>query len=152
MLLTKFGKNPTKHVEEEANCEKERKKKKKKFWNRKKEISLPAEIDRRLILDPRTEIESLKLMNMYDILWPCCVTWTNYSIFSEFDILTPVTPNWPQTDIWPHNRDRGSQADEHVWVLWPCCVTWTNYSIFSEFDLLTPVTPNDPRLTLDPIT
>ena len=26
MLLTKFGKNPTKHVEEEANCEKERKK------------------------------------------------------------------------------------------------------------------------------
>ena len=25
MLLTKFGKNPIKHVEEEANCEKERK-------------------------------------------------------------------------------------------------------------------------------
>ena len=27
MLLTKFGKNPIKHVEEEADCEKERKKK-----------------------------------------------------------------------------------------------------------------------------
>ena len=30
MLLTKFGKNPIKHVEEEANCEKERKKERKK--------------------------------------------------------------------------------------------------------------------------
>ena len=27
MLLTEFGKNPIKHVEEEADCEKERKKK-----------------------------------------------------------------------------------------------------------------------------
>ena len=27
MLLTKFGKNPIKHVEEEADCEKERRKK-----------------------------------------------------------------------------------------------------------------------------
>ena len=30
MLLTKFGKNPIKHVEEEADCEKERKKKERK--------------------------------------------------------------------------------------------------------------------------
>ena len=30
MLLTKFGKNPIKHVEEEADCEKERKKERKK--------------------------------------------------------------------------------------------------------------------------
>ena len=31
MLLTKFGKNPIKHVEEEADCEKERKKERKKL-------------------------------------------------------------------------------------------------------------------------
>ena len=30
MLLTEFGKNPIKHVEEEADCEKERKKERKK--------------------------------------------------------------------------------------------------------------------------
>ena len=29
VILTKFGRNPIKHVEEEANCEKERKKEKK---------------------------------------------------------------------------------------------------------------------------
>ena len=29
MLLTEFGKNPIKHVEEEADCEKERKKERK---------------------------------------------------------------------------------------------------------------------------
>ena len=28
VILTKFGRNPIKHVEEEANCEKEKKKKK----------------------------------------------------------------------------------------------------------------------------
>ena len=31
MLLTKFGKNRIKHEEEEANCEKERKKERKKL-------------------------------------------------------------------------------------------------------------------------
>ena len=35
VILTKFGRNRIKHVEEEANCEK----KKKKERNRKKEIS-----------------------------------------------------------------------------------------------------------------
>ena len=35
VILTKFGRNPIKHVGEEANCEKERKKER----NRKKEIS-----------------------------------------------------------------------------------------------------------------
>ena len=41
VILTKFSGNPIKHVAEEANCEKERKKKerKKKERNRKKEIS-----------------------------------------------------------------------------------------------------------------
>ena len=60
-----------------------------------------------------------------------------------------------QIDIWPHNIDKGSQADQPVdqpvWVLWSCYVTWTSYSIFSANDLSTPVTPNDPRLTFDPI-
>ena len=42
VILTKFGRNQTKHVEEEANCEKEERKKeerKKEERNRKKEIS-----------------------------------------------------------------------------------------------------------------
>ena len=39
VILTKFGCNPIKHVGEEANCEKERKKKER---NRKKEINYPA--------------------------------------------------------------------------------------------------------------
>ena len=38
VILTKFGRNPIKHVEEEANCEKERKKEEEER-NRKKEIS-----------------------------------------------------------------------------------------------------------------
>ena len=29
------------------------------------------------------------------VLWSCYVTWTSYSIFSENDLLTPVTPNDP---------------------------------------------------------
>ena len=36
LLLTKFGKNPIKHVEEEADCEKERKKERRK----KKELEM----------------------------------------------------------------------------------------------------------------
>ena len=41
VILTKFGRNRIKHVEEEANCEKEEKKeeRRKKERNRKKEIS-----------------------------------------------------------------------------------------------------------------
>ena len=42
VILTKFGRNRTKHVEEEANCEKEerrKKERKKEERNRKKEIS-----------------------------------------------------------------------------------------------------------------
>ena len=42
VILTKFGRNRSKHVEEEANCEKEERKKeerKKEERNRKKEIS-----------------------------------------------------------------------------------------------------------------
>ena len=35
VILTKFGRNPIKHVEEEANCEKEEEEER----NRKKEIS-----------------------------------------------------------------------------------------------------------------
>ena len=27
------------------------------------------------------------------VLWSCYVTWMKYSIFSENDLLTPVTPN-----------------------------------------------------------
>ena len=38
VILTKFGRNPIKHVEEEANCEKEEEERKKER-NRKKEIS-----------------------------------------------------------------------------------------------------------------
>ena len=38
VILTKFGRNPLKHVEEEANCEKEEEERKKER-NRKKEIS-----------------------------------------------------------------------------------------------------------------
>ena len=30
------------------------------------------------------------------VLWSCYVAWTNYSIFGESDILTPVTPNFPR--------------------------------------------------------
>ena len=36
VILTKFGRNPIKHVEEEANCEKKERKKKEE---RKKEIA-----------------------------------------------------------------------------------------------------------------
>ena len=39
VILTKFGQNPIKHVEEEANCEKKKKERKKEERNRKKEIS-----------------------------------------------------------------------------------------------------------------
>ena len=40
VILTKFGRNPIKHVEEEANCEKEEEEEeRKKERNRKKEIS-----------------------------------------------------------------------------------------------------------------
>ena len=42
VILTKFGRNRIKHVEEEANCEKEerrKKERKKEERNRKKEIS-----------------------------------------------------------------------------------------------------------------
>ena len=31
VILTKFGRNPIKHVEEEANCEKERRRRRKKL-------------------------------------------------------------------------------------------------------------------------
>ena len=30
------------------------------------------------------------------VLWSCYVTWTSYSIFSENNLLTPVTPNDPR--------------------------------------------------------
>ena len=40
LLLTKFGKNPMKHVEEEADCEKERKKKE----ERKKKRQDPSKL------------------------------------------------------------------------------------------------------------
>ena len=42
LLLTKFGKNLIKHVEEEADCEKERKKKKKE--ERKKKRQDPSKL------------------------------------------------------------------------------------------------------------
>ena len=45
MFVTKFGRNPIKHVEEEANCEKERgkrKERKKEERNAKKKVSYAA--------------------------------------------------------------------------------------------------------------
>ena len=39
VILTKFGQNRMKHVEEEANCEKKEERRKKKERNRKKVIS-----------------------------------------------------------------------------------------------------------------
>ena len=39
VILTKFGGNRIKHVAEEANCEKERRKKKEEERNRKNKIS-----------------------------------------------------------------------------------------------------------------
>ena len=44
MLLTKFGKNPIKHVEEEADCEKERKKERRKKEERKKKRQDPSKL------------------------------------------------------------------------------------------------------------
>ena len=41
MLLTKFGKNPIKHVEEEADCEKERKKEERKKKERRN-VKIPV--------------------------------------------------------------------------------------------------------------
>ena len=35
------------------------------------------------------------------VLWWCYVTWTSYSIFSENDLLTPVTPNDPRLTFDP---------------------------------------------------
>ena len=34
-----------------------------------------------------------KLINMYEILWSCYVTWTCYNIFGKSDLLTTMTPN-----------------------------------------------------------
>ena len=47
MLLTKFGKNPIKHVEEEADCEKkkEERKKERKKEERKKKRQDPSKLD-----------------------------------------------------------------------------------------------------------
>ena len=66
LLLTKFGKNPIKHVEEEADCEKERRK--------KKELDTFAITDgvpcrrkwSQVDLEPLNAIESLKLMHIYE--------------------------------------------------------------------------------------
>ena len=110
-------------------------------------------------LDPMNEIESLKIMHIYELHGYTMLHRggnTMYSVAKLAILLkwpfVPCDPKWPQFDNWPHNIDRGSQADPPVWVLWSCYVTWTTYSILSENDLLTPVTPNDPRFTLDPIT
>ena len=35
------------------------------------------------------------------VLWSCYVTWTSYSIFSENDLLTLVTPNDPGMTLDP---------------------------------------------------
>ena len=45
-----------------------------------------------------------RLSNAYEhvwVLWSCYVIWTSYSIFSENDILTPVTPNDPRLTFDP---------------------------------------------------
>ena len=47
VILTKFGRNPIKHVGEEANCEKERKKKeRKKSQERNKLGGIPPNLKR----------------------------------------------------------------------------------------------------------
>ena len=75
MLLTKFGKHPIKHVEEEA------------IIVRKKERS---QADQPVW-----------------VLWSCYVTWTSYSIYSENDLLTPVTPNDPRLTFDPIKSHEG---------------------------------------------
>ena len=44
MLLTKFGKNPIKHVEEEADCDKEEEERRRRRRRRKKKRQDPSKL------------------------------------------------------------------------------------------------------------
>ena len=104
------------------------------------------QVDPRLTFDPLTKMEGLKLMLMYESYGHAMYHGRVKAFLAKLTF-RPSDPKWPQIDIWPHKRGRGSQADARVWVLWPSYVTWTSYSIYSE---KRPLDPSDPRLTFDP--
>ena len=41
------------------------------------------------------------------VLWSWYVTWTSCSIFSENELLTPVTPNYPRLTFDPMKSEEG---------------------------------------------
>ena len=49
-------------------------------------------------------------MSYMNILWKI-EELMHFKWKSKFD---HYDPKWPQVNIWPHNRGRGSQTDEHV--------------------------------------
>ena len=70
-----------------------------------------------------TEIESLKIMHIYELHGYTMLHRGNYTMYSlaevAFLLKMTIWPQWPQMtqiDIWPLNIGRGSQADAHVWV------------------------------------
>ena len=68
----------------------------------------------------------------------------SYSIFSENDLLTPVTPNDPRQFFNVITFVEGVK----VMHMHESCINATHSvgldAFFGENDLLTPVTPNDP--------
>ena len=91
--------------------------------------------DPRLTFDPITKVKGLQLMHMYESYGHTRQHGEVIAFFAKMTI-PPMTPKWPQFEIWPHNIDR-SQADAYVWVLWLCYATWMSNSTFSRNDLLT---------------
>ena len=136
MLLTKFGKHPIKHVEEEAI-----------IVRRKKELHMRPLPRARDKLGGRTRWKIFwphDLKSKFEPIsfeegstWCICMSYIdklrNIEEIMHIKWKWPFDscdPKWPQVDLWPHNIGRGSQANVHVWIVWSCYIQRTSYSTF----------------------
>ena len=154
MLLTKFGKHPIKHVEEEAI-----------IVRRKKELDMRPLPRARVKLGGRTRsprfcrkkpFDPCDLKSIFEPIsfeegstWCICMSYIdklrNIEEIMHIKWKWPFDscdPKWPQVDLWPHNIGRGSQANVHVWIVWSCYIQRTSYSTFSW---KWPFDPCDPK-------